>query len=90
MLETERLFLLPITLEIIDALLVSDDFFYSKYNYKNDGGEYLIPSPEYLHKIRKRLVDHPEEYPLAVDYLINRTTCKRWTLFKPLAMRVRL
>ena len=70
MLETERLFLLPITLEIIDALLVSNDFFYSKYNYKNDGGEYLNPSPEYLHKIRKRLVDHPEEYPLAVDYLI--------------------
>lgn len=70
MLESERLLLIPIDLDIIDTLIVSDELFYNKYGYKNDGGEYLNPSPDYLHKIRKRLVEHPEEYPLAVDYLI--------------------
>ena len=39
-------------------------------NFINDGAEYLNPSPQYLHKIKQRLIDHPEEYPLAVDYLI--------------------
>ena len=70
MLETKRLLLIPVTLDIIDTLLVSDDLFYSKYGYKNDGGEYLNPSPDYLYKIRDRLTEHPEEYPVAVDYLI--------------------
>ena len=70
MLETERLILIPVDLDIIDALLESDDVFLNKYGYINDGGEYLNPSPEYLHKIRSRLIEHPEEYPLAVDYLI--------------------
>lgn len=70
MLETERLLLIPVTLDIIDSLLISDDFFCSKYGYKNDGGEYLNPSPDYLYKIRDRLTEHLEEYPVAVDYLI--------------------
>lgn len=70
MLKTKRLLLIPVTLDIIDTLLVSDDLFCSRYGYKNDGGEYLKPSPDYLQKIRKRLVEHSEEYPLAVDYLI--------------------
>lgn len=55
---------------MIDSLLESDDAFLSKYGYINHGGEYLNPSPEYLHKIKNRLLEHPEEYPLAVDYLI--------------------
>lgn len=70
MLETERLLLIPVTLDIVDTLLASNDLFCARYGYKNNGGEYLNPSPDYLNKIRKRLVEHPEEYPLAVDYLI--------------------
>ena len=70
MLESERLLLIPVTIDIIDTLLVSDDLFYIKYGYKNDGGEFLNPSPDYLYKIKARLLEHPEEYPLAVDYLI--------------------
>ena len=68
--ETNRLLLIPIDVEIIDALNESNKSFYVKYGYKNEGGEYLNPSPNYLHKIKSRLLDHPEEYPLAVDYLI--------------------
>lgn len=30
----------------------------------------MNPSPDYLHLLRQRLIDHPEEYPLAIDYLI--------------------
>ena len=70
MLESKRLLLIPVNIEIIDTLLVSDDLFYQKYGYKNDGGEYLNPSPDYLHNIKNRLLEHPEEYPVAVDYLI--------------------
>ena len=70
MLESERLLLIPMDLDIIDTLIVSDELFYSKYGFKNSGGVYLNPSPEYLHKIKNRLIEHPEEYPLAVDHLI--------------------
>ncbi len=70
MIDSERLFLLPIDTNMIDALLMGDDVFFSKYGYINEGGEYLNPSPEYLHKIKARLIEHPEEYPLAVDQLI--------------------
>ena len=71
MIETERLLLIPVDHEIIDSLLDSDESFLHKYGFVNDGGEYLNPSPDYLHKIKKRLIEHPEEYPLAVDYLIT-------------------
>lgn len=70
MLENDRLLLIPIDISMIDALLISDESFFSKYGYINEGGEYLNPSPDYLHKIRNRLGEHPEEYPLAVDHLI--------------------
>lgn len=70
MLENDRLLLIPIDISMIDALLISDEAFFSKYGYINEGGEYLNPSPDYLHKIRNRLEEHPEEYPLAVDHLI--------------------
>ena len=70
MLESKRLLLIPVDLEMIDALIVSDDFFSTKYGFINNGGEYLNPSPDYLHKIRNRLVEYPEEYPFAVDHLI--------------------
>ena len=70
MLETRRLLLIPIDIKIIDALLESDEYFLNKFDFINDGGEYLNPSPDYLKKIRNRLLEHPEEYPLAVDYLI--------------------
>ena len=68
--ENERIKLIPITLEMIDHLLISDKDFYDTYGLVNEGEEYLNPSPDYLHKIRKRLEEHPEEYPLAVDQLI--------------------
>ena len=68
--ENERIKLIPITLEMIDHLLISDQDFYDAYGLVNEGEEYLNPSPDYLHKIRKRLKEHPEEYPLAVDQLI--------------------
>lgn len=70
MIESNRLLLIPIDIEMIDSLLESDEAFLSKYGYINNGGEYLNPSPDYLHKIKNRLIEHPEEYPLAVDYLI--------------------
>ena len=70
MLESGRLLLIPIDASMIDTLLESDESFFNEYGYINDGGEFLNPSPDYLHKIRKRLFEHPEEYPLAVDYLI--------------------
>ena len=70
MIETKRLFLIPVDLVIIDSLLESDEAFFNKYKLINDGGEFLNPSPNYLYKIKQRLIDHPEEYPLAVDYLI--------------------
>ena len=70
MIESKRLLLIPIDIDIIDSLLESDDAFLSKYGYINHGGEYLNPSPDYLHNIKNRLIEHPEEYPLAVDYLI--------------------
>lgn len=69
MINSERLILLPIDVGMIDALLESDDIFYNKYGYINEGGEYLNPSPDYLHKIKERMIEHPEEYPLAVDQL---------------------
>lgn len=70
MIETERLLLLPVDVDILDSLIESDDIFMDKYGYKNDGGPYLKPSPSYLSKIKQRLIDYPEEYPLAVDYMI--------------------
>ncbi len=62
--------LIPITIEMIDSLLISNDDFKNKYGLINDAGEFLVPDDEYLIKIRARLVIHPEEYPLAVDHLI--------------------
>ena len=70
MIETERLLLMPRDLGTIDALLESDEVFFARYGFINDGGEFINPSPDYLHKERQRLIDHPEEYPFAVDYLI--------------------
>ena len=70
MIETDRLLLIPVDAEMIDSLLESDEAFFSRYGLINDGGEFVNPSPDYLHKIKQRLVDHPEEYPLAVDHLI--------------------
>lgn len=68
--ETERLILMPLDCEMLDSLLDSDDAFLAKYGLINDGGEYLTPSAEYLLKEKQRLLDHPEVYPFAVDYLI--------------------
>lgn len=68
--ENDRLMLVPVDLGIIDSLLESDESFHNKYGLINDGGEFLNPSPDYLHKIKNRLIEHPEEYPLAVDQLI--------------------
>ena len=70
MIEGKRVELIPIDVEMIDSLLISDEDFLNKYGLVNDGGEFLNPSPDYLHKIRARLIEHPEEYPLAVDQLI--------------------
>ena len=70
MIETTRLLLVPVDIEILDTLIDSNESFLNKYGYINDGGEYLNPSPEYLPKIKQRLIAHPEEYPFAVDYLI--------------------
>lgn len=70
MLETERLLLIPFDIDVIDALLESDAVFLHKYGYINDGGEFVNPSPDYLYKCKKRLIEHPEDYPVAVDYLI--------------------
>ena len=70
MIEGTRVKLIPIDVKMIDSLLVSDESFYQTYGLINDGGEFLNPSPDYLHKIRARQVEHPEEYPLAVDQLI--------------------
>ena len=61
---------MPMDLSTIDALLESDEVFFARYGFINDGGEFINPSPDYLHKERQRLIDHPEEYPFAVDYLI--------------------
>lgn len=68
--ENDRLMLVPVDLGIIDSLLESDESFHNKYGLINDGGEFLNPSPDYLHKIKNRLIEHLEEYPLAVDQLI--------------------
>lgn len=70
MIETKRLLLIPVDCEILDSLIESDEEFFNKYGFINHGGEYLNPSPEYLSKIKERLISHPEEYPVAVDYLI--------------------
>ena len=70
MIEGKRIELIPVDVEIIDTLLISDEAFFERYGLRNDGGEYLNPSPDYLHKIRTKLIEHPEEYPLAVDQLI--------------------
>ena len=70
MIETDRLLLVPVDVDILDSLIESDDVFTCKYGYKNEGGPYLKPSPDYLAKIKQRLIDYPEEYPLAVDYMI--------------------
>jgi len=68
--ENDVIKLVPITIEMIDALLISDEAFYRTYNLINDAGEYLNPSPSYLPKIKERMITHPEEFPLAVDHLI--------------------
>jgi len=68
--ENDRLMLVPVDLGIIDSLLDSDESFHNKYGLTNDGGEFLNPSPDYLHKIKNKLIEYPEEYPLAVDQLI--------------------
>lgn len=70
MLENDVILLIPIDIEMIDTLLISNKAFFDKYGYQNDGGEYLIPDKKYLLKIKDRMLQHPEEYPLAVDYLI--------------------
>ena len=70
MIEGRRIKLIPIDVEMIDSLLTSDECFYEKYGLKNDGGEFLNPSHDYLRKIKDRQLAHPEEYPLAVDQLI--------------------
>ena len=70
MIESERLILVPVNIEMLDSLIESDEAFRKKYGYVNDGGEYLKPSPFYLYKIRARLLINPNEYPLAVDRLI--------------------
>ena len=70
MIESERLLLIPVDTKMIDSLIESDESFLHTYGYINDGGAYLKPSPDYLIKIKQRLLQHPEEYPLAVDHLI--------------------
>ena len=69
-LESERLLLIPMDIEMIDTLLESNEAFKSKYGYINDGGPYVNPSVEYLNKLKQRLIDYPNEYPLATDFLI--------------------
>ena len=83
MIEGRRIKLIPINVEMIDSLLVSDECFYERYGLKNDGGEFLNPSPDYLHKIKDRQLAHPEEYPLAVDQLIvlNETNIVIGTIY---------
>ena len=68
--ENERIKLIPITIEMIDALLISNEEFLNKFGLINEGDEFLIPSPDYLNKIKNKQLEHPEEYPLAVDQLI--------------------
>lgn len=70
MLENDKLLLIPIDIEMIDSLLESDEVFYRRFKYINDGGEYLNPHPKYLHEIKERMLSHPEEYPFAADHLI--------------------
>lgn len=70
MIETKRLLLIPVDYEILDSLIESDQVFLDRFGFINDGGEFLNPSPDYLHKIKQRLIEHPQEYPFAVDYLI--------------------
>ena len=53
-LESDRLILIPVDVDILDSLIESDECFLYKYELINDGGEYLNPSPEYLHKIKER------------------------------------
>ena len=69
--ENERIKLIPITIEMIDALLISDQEFLNRFGLVNEGGEFLTPDPGYLHKIRKDYIDNPEKYPLAVDQLLT-------------------
>ena len=70
MIKTDRLLLIPMDCEIIDSLIKSSKISYDKYSLINDAGESLIPDDEYLNKMKIRLIQHPEEYPFAVDYLI--------------------
>lgn len=70
MLESKRLLLIPMDIEMIDTLLESNEAFKSKYGYTNDGGPFVNPSPDYLVKLKQRLIDYPEEYPVATDFLI--------------------
>ena len=70
MLESERLLLVPMDDKMIDTLLESNEVFKSKYGYINDGGPYVNPSIDYLNKLKQRLIEYPEEYPLATDFLI--------------------
>ena len=77
MIETERLLLIPIDIDMIDSFKESDDAFFMRYHLINDGGEFLNPSPEYLNKVRQEIIEHPEVYPLAVDYLIVIKELKR-------------
>ena len=67
---TKRLKLIPIDIKMIDSLLESDNAFKRDYGFINDGGDFLNPHPKYLHDIKERLIACPEEYPVAVDYLI--------------------
>ena len=68
--ENNILKVIPITIDMIDCLLESNEAFYNNYGLINDGGEFLVPSKNYLLLIRKRMIERKEEYPLAVDHLI--------------------
>ena len=68
--ESKRLILMPMNVDIIDYLLESNDVFLSKYGLINDGGEFLNPSPDYLIKLKNTINNSPKIYPLAVDYMI--------------------
>ncbi|MBQ7276139.1 MAG: GNAT family N-acetyltransferase [Bacilli bacterium] len=68
--ENDILKVIPITIDMIDCLLESNEAFYNNYGLINDGGEFLVPSKNYLLLIRKRMIERKEEYPLAVDHLI--------------------
>jgi len=70
LMENDRIKLIPITIEMIDTLMISNQTFLDKFGLINEGGEFLTPSPDYLQIIKDDFVSHPEKYPLAVDQLI--------------------